>query len=160
MAVALLALFVALTGTAAAGSGLITGGQIKDHSIGMIDLSNTAVTRLHGAHGATGLDGAQGQTGATGLTGLTGAVGLNGGLDPNKISYQTSVPIPLVVGQIAVMTATCPAGAKVVGGGGFVNIGKMSESEANGTGAWTVIAYNDTLVTLSGAVAFAVCVSP
>ena len=63
MAVALVALGIALGGSAVAGTGLITGAQIKDHSIGLNDLSLTAVARLHGQQGPQGLPGSVGPVG-------------------------------------------------------------------------------------------------
>jgi hypothetical protein len=69
MAVALVALGIALGGSAVAGTGLITGAQIKDHSIGLNDLSYTAIARLHGQQGPQGLPGVQGPAGPQGLPG-------------------------------------------------------------------------------------------
>ena len=69
MAVALVALGIALGGSAVAGTGLITGSQIKDHSIGLNDLSYTAIARLHGQQGPAGLPGPQGPAGPVGPAG-------------------------------------------------------------------------------------------
>jgi Collagen triple helix repeat (20 copies) len=84
MIAALIALFVALGGTAAASGGLITGSQIKNHSIGLIDLSKATVKRLHGSKraqgtkGDTGPQGPQGQQGSQGPQGEAGAQGPKG----------------------------------------------------------------------------------
>jgi hypothetical protein len=79
MIVAMLALFVALTGTAVATTSvLITGKQIKNGSITGLDIKNKSVTskdikgQLRGARGLRGLTGA---TGAKGDKGDAGAPG-------------------------------------------------------------------------------------
>jgi hypothetical protein len=69
MAVALIALGIALGGSAVAGTGLITGAQIKDHSIGLNDLSFNAVAHLRGQQGSQGLPGPQGLPGQQGPAG-------------------------------------------------------------------------------------------
>jgi hypothetical protein len=82
MAVAMLALFVALTGTAVATtSALITGKQIKNGSITGLDIKNKSVTgtdikgRLRGATGARGPQGAAGPHGPQGPHGAQGIQG-------------------------------------------------------------------------------------
>jgi hypothetical protein len=52
MSVALLALFVALCGTATAARSLITGHQIKDGSIGRVDIATSAVDSSRIANGS------------------------------------------------------------------------------------------------------------
>ena len=74
MAVALIALGIALGGSAVAGTGLITGAQIKDHSIGLNDLSYTAVAHLRGQQGSQGLPGPAGLPGPQGPAGPTANV--------------------------------------------------------------------------------------
>jgi hypothetical protein len=97
MLVALLALFVALGGTAMANKGLVTGAQIKDHSIGLVDLSPGAVAKLHGRQGPTGPAG----TNASILT---------------KLTFEHAVTA-LGAGAIGNATATCPAGSAIISGG-------------------------------------------
>jgi hypothetical protein len=85
MVVSMLALFVALTGTAVATtSALITGKQIKNGSITGLDIKNKSVTatdikgRLRGATGARGpqgLAGPQGPQGPQGAQGIQGPAG-------------------------------------------------------------------------------------
>jgi hypothetical protein len=88
MIVAMIALFVALTGTAVATtSALITGAQIKNNSLTGADVKNKSLTAtdfrgsVRGARGATGpagptgLQGAQGPQGPEGPQGPTGPVG-------------------------------------------------------------------------------------
>jgi hypothetical protein len=82
--VALLALFLALGGTAfAAGNALLPGNsvgtkQVINGSLQTNDLSKTARTALKGNRGPTGPAGAQGATGTTGATGAQGVQGAPG----------------------------------------------------------------------------------
>lgn len=82
MIVAMLALFVALTGTAVATtSALITGKQIKNGSITGADIKNKSLgvtdlaSKARGARGARGVAGRPGPAGAQGGKGDTGAAG-------------------------------------------------------------------------------------
>lgn len=77
--IAALALFVALGGGAASyASGLISGSQIKNHTIAENKLTSKAIKALRGQRGPTGATGATGATGPTGATGETGATGATG----------------------------------------------------------------------------------
>jgi hypothetical protein len=82
MAVAMLALFVALSGTAVATtSALITGRQIKNGSITGLDVKNKSLTprdfrgSVRGPRGPRGLTGPAGPQGAPGAAGASGAPG-------------------------------------------------------------------------------------
>jgi len=77
LAVAALALFVALAGGAAASS-LISGKEIRNHTIGLSKLTSGAVSHLHGQRGPEGATGATGATGAPGINGVPGVQGLPG----------------------------------------------------------------------------------
>jgi hypothetical protein len=68
-------LFVALGGGAAWASGLISGSQIKNHSIPAKKLTASAIKSLHGQRGPTGPPGPKGDTGAKGDTGPQGNPG-------------------------------------------------------------------------------------
>ena len=82
MVVAMIALAVALSGTAVAGTTkLITGGQIANGTIKLADIHSSAKTALKGQSGATGAQGpvgAQGAQGAKGSVGPQGATGAKG----------------------------------------------------------------------------------
>jgi hypothetical protein len=85
MVVAMLALFVALTGTAVATtSALITGNQIKNSSITGADIKNKSLTpsdfrgSVRGARGAAGPPGQPGAQGAQGVQGIQGIQGIQG----------------------------------------------------------------------------------
>jgi hypothetical protein len=86
MIVALIALFIATAGGATAAGTLITGAQIKNGSISLVDLSANAKKALKGQRGAAGLAGPQGPDGPggpAGAAGETGPQGLKGDPGPN-----------------------------------------------------------------------------
>jgi hypothetical protein len=87
--VATLALFLALGGTAVAGSKLlITGNNVRDHSLTGVDIKNgslgfktlspAARTKLRGTRGAAGPTGQHGSQGSAGPQGVAGPQGANG----------------------------------------------------------------------------------
>lgn len=77
--IAAVALFVGLGGgTVAYASGLISGSQIKNHSIAEKKLTRKAIKSLRGQRGPQGPKGDTGATGPQGPTGATGATGPQG----------------------------------------------------------------------------------
>ena len=77
--VAMIALFLALSGTAVATtSALITGKQIKNNSITGADVKNKSLTPKDFRGSVRGPRGPRGLTGATGATGATGGAGAKG----------------------------------------------------------------------------------
>ncbi|WP_026910906.1 hypothetical protein [Patulibacter minatonensis] len=105
--VALLALFVALGGTATAAalidgkrirSGTVTGKQVKNRSLTSSDLSASTVKALQGRAGATGATGAVGPAGAAGPTGPVGPAGAVGAAGP-------AGPAGIVVPQSATLAS-------------------------------------------------------
>jgi hypothetical protein len=76
--IALLALFLALGGTSYAAATLISGSQIKPHTIAKNRLTNKAIKQLKGNRGPRGLQGSAGPTGAAGAKGATGIQGPQG----------------------------------------------------------------------------------
>ena len=89
--VAMLALFVALGGTAiAAGNAVITGKQIKNNSITGADVKNKSLTPKDFKGSVRGARGPAGPTGATGATGPQGAVGPPGAPNPNAVNAQNA----------------------------------------------------------------------
>lgn len=77
MLVAVIALVMALTGSAVAAS-LITSKQIKNGTIQTVDISKKAKKALKGARGKTGPAGPQGAQGLPGAKGADGAAGTPG----------------------------------------------------------------------------------
>jgi hypothetical protein len=83
MIVAMIALTVALSGTAVAGTAkLITGSQILNGTIKLADIHSSAKTALRGQHGETGVQGPAGAPGPVGPQGATGAKGDAGAVGP------------------------------------------------------------------------------
>jgi Collagen triple helix repeat (20 copies) len=77
--IACIALFVALTGTATAGAvALITGKQIKNGTIGLVDLSAKTKSALKGNRGTAGRAGLPGPAGPQGSHGAKGDPGSKG----------------------------------------------------------------------------------
>jgi hypothetical protein len=75
--ISLIALIIALGGGAAAyASGLISGSQIKNHSIAEKKLTRKAIKALRGQRGPKGSTGATGPAGPTGATGAPGSPGV------------------------------------------------------------------------------------
>jgi hypothetical protein len=157
---AMLALFVALAGTATAGTAavMITGKQIKNGSIGLADLSASAKRALKGQRGPRGYTGVQGIQGAQGTQGASGA---NGGFDPNKILYVTGPTVTVPAGDLVTITTPCPSGSKALSGG-YVDI-----NAGNGTvwasrtydsgGSWTVQVENFNGTIDDSATGYAIC---
>ena len=79
MIVAMIALAVALSGTAVAGTTkLITGSQIANGTIKLADIHSSAKTALKGQTGATGAQGPEGVKGPVGPQGAAGSKGDKG----------------------------------------------------------------------------------
>jgi hypothetical protein len=121
MVVAMLALFVALTGTAVATtSALITGNQIKNSSITGLDIKNKSLRPIdfrgsvRGARGASGPPGTPGLQGPQGLKGDKGDPGQAGApatalwavVDGNAAGAPTNVPITRSSGVVGTATTT------------------------------------------------------
>ncbi len=150
MIVSMIALTVALSGTAVAAK-LITGAQIKDGSIGYVDISKTAKAKLLGSSGAQGLPGP---------AGAAGVAGVAGGFNMSKISYVTGPTVSVAVGDIDGASAFCPDGNKVMGGGFFSSLTSVAASESNSAGtSWFVLVHNNTSIPID-IWAFAVCAAP
>jgi hypothetical protein len=158
MIVAMIALAVALSGTAVAGTKLITGSQIKNGTIKLADLhssvkaaikseSHTSGAQgLAGAQGAQGPAGPQGAAGAKGDTGATGTPGRAGKDGKDGISGLVTRHYDYIkddadaypgAGSGAIATVACdddPAVSqtKVAIGGGvqFLNVGRNALQSA------------------------------
>jgi hypothetical protein len=118
-AIAALALFVALGGGAAAyASGLISGSQIKNHSIPAKKLTAAAVKSLRGKRGPAGPRGGTGAPGAAGATGSTGPMG------PPGTNGTPATKLFAAVNANATFSATQSSGVTSVtsGGTGLYNV--------------------------------------
>jgi hypothetical protein len=157
--IAMVALFVALAGSAtAAGTVLITGKQIKNGSVGLVDLSASAKRALKGARGPAGDAGAQGIPGPAGAPGVAGPAG---GFDPAKVSYVEGATVTLAPQAAGSGSAVCPAGAKAISGGWVVLSGDVGEvfgsRSFDSGGSWTVSVFNWSQYTDATVAPFAVC---
>lgn len=94
--IAAIALFVALGGGAAWASGLISGSQIKNHSIATKKLSKKAIKQLKGNRGPKGATGPAGAPGAAGAPGVAGPPGPPG--PSNTDRWNTTATVRDVVG--------------------------------------------------------------
>lgn len=104
-----LVIAVVIAGSAGAAR-MITGGQIKNGSIGLADLSSGARAALRGQRGLPGQAGPAGPSGPAGpVGGVTGTFTVDG----------PEVPTVPGSGATAVKSsrADCPAGSFVLGGG-------------------------------------------
>jgi Collagen triple helix repeat (20 copies) len=128
-AIALLALFVGLGGGAALAGGLISGTQIKNHSIPAKKLTKSALKALHGQRGSKGLAGALGPQGPQGPKGATGDTGQTGPVGPSEAfsaygstvalgaAFTTIVSLPLGAGSYIVTAKTTLLMPKMQGTG-------------------------------------------
>ena len=139
MAVACLALFVALAGTATAAK-LITGKAIKNNSISSTDIKNRSLLAKDFKRG-------QLRRGATGATGAPGPAGRNGSDGFGVLRYKTTA-IDLEPSEAGIDFAVCDAGTYPTGGDAYV-INSADESVGgvvNGEG----FSINTTTERLSG----------
>lgn len=132
IAVAVTAIAITATGSATAAS-LITGRQIKNHTITTKDISKSTVRSLRGHDGLDGLDGDQGPQG------VQGPAGVNGGANTTPVEADYSI----APGDIEIYDATCPAGMRAVSGGWFTSSadGAFVDQSYDGT-SWSVGADN------------------
>jgi hypothetical protein len=147
---AIVAALVSATAATAA-SGLITGAQIKNGSIGLVDLSANAKRAL------------KGQRGPAGPPGATGVAGPPGGFDPAKVSYVEGTSFQVAPGAAGSGRAYCPAGAKALSGGWVVISGDVGEVYGNRSydsgSSWSVVVFNHATYTNATVTPFAVCAS-
>lgn len=164
MVVAVIALLVAMSGSAVAAS-LITGEQIKDGTIQTKDLSKKTRVKLAsasgGERGPAGPSGQQGERGANGSAGQNGRDGVSQALVrrvENEVGAHSS----------GVAVAHCLSGEEAIGGGGSIDgvdalqqtapaSGEDAASEGSAPDGWLARAFNadDETRTIT---AFAVCV--
>jgi hypothetical protein len=130
MIVALIALFVALTGTAVATtSALITGRQIANGSITGLDVKNRSLTPADFRGSVRGPVGPQGPQGAQGVQGPQGAKG-----DPGATNLVIRFSDRTSANPSDSHTALCAANEQATGGGWWVQAGdpKVTETEPSG----------------------------
>jgi hypothetical protein len=160
--VALLALFVALGGSAiAANHYLITKtSQIKPSVLNKLK-GNDGAAGAPGAQGPQGPQGAQGPAGAQGPVGAPGPTGAPGS-GAGSLSPITTIEGPEGENEfdselgayVAVSVALCPSGQHAVSGGQFLlGFPYATLSEATESG-WGVVAFNESATGAVGAIAY------
>jgi Collagen triple helix repeat (20 copies) len=154
LVVSCLALLVALGGTSYAAvalpknsvgtpqlrAGSVTSLKVKDRTLRVVDFAPAQRVQLKGPRGATGPQGDKGdkgEKGDRGEKGELGAPGTSGHVIVQRTGTSTS-------GTLAV-SATCPAGKKALGGGGFTQTPGAGVSIQNsfpppGGASWLVVA--------------------
>src|SRR5215831_4036822 len=117
--IALFAVFVGLGGggVAAYASGLISGSQIKNHTIGEKKLTEKAISALRGQRGPKGPAGVAGAPGAAGAPGPKGDTGAPGPPGPSS-AFSTFVTGNVVFGTTVseIASLDLPAGSYTVMG--------------------------------------------
>ena len=140
----------ASVGTAQLRNGAVTATKIKPHSLVASDFARGSlrggpqgVRGPAGPHGTPGATGQQGKPGATGAQGTPGATG--GPKGDSGTAHTTLVQKSIIVspGQEAAVSATCPAGTTVTGGGFVAALLQPEDSEPDlGTNSWLLVVKN------------------
>jgi hypothetical protein len=155
--VGLLALFIAMSGTAYAASlprnsvgtpqlrnNAVTSAKVKDHSLLSKDFKAGQLVR-----GPRGIQGLQGPAGAAGPMGPPGARGADGRSGATSVSVVDSAGVAIVAGATQTATASCPSGSSAVGGGGFTDSGDATMTDSFPTDSppttWEADYRNDTV---------------
>ena len=153
----IVALVIAMTGSAV-GASLITGKQVKNSSLTGKDVKDKSLTKKDFKGSVRGATGAPGPTGPTGATGAQGPPG------PSDLSTITDNfgTLDVAAGAVDGGTLSCPAGMKIVSGGGEFTTtpgkGAIVVSEANeALDGWIVIADNTNSAAVGKAGADALC---
>ena len=117
MIVALIALFVALSGTATAAF-VVTSATIKNGTVQSIDIKNGTVRPADLSSAAR--------------QGMQGIPGIPGGFDPAKLQYITGPDVIVLPGEVGSAQANCPAGTAAISGGFFASIANVGFSQTFG----------------------------
>jgi hypothetical protein len=163
MGVALVALVLALGGTATAASTIITSSsQIKNGVIEPADLSKKARTALRGKVGAPGPAGPQGEPGIAGAPGERGVPGPPGDRGvPGPQGERGPAGVTDVVVRTAQFTmaadaavrqysVTCKAGEQALGGGAYGQVDLWTSAPAYGLDAENPTGWRVTVERKSG----------
>lgn len=167
MMVALVALAVALGGTATAARTLIGGSDIASGAIKARHLAPGAVTGAKLAPGAVSLGkmspSARPVTvaslpGPQGQAGPAGPAGAAGGFDPNKLTPVEGPDVYVPTGTVGSATADCPPGQRATGGGFFSSV-SFPAASVPGASSWGVVVWNDSGIGVT-VNAYVVCAAP
>jgi hypothetical protein len=114
-------------------NGTVTGADIKDRSLGVVDLSPQARAALHGATGAKGATGATGAKGATGATGTAGTDGVDGKDGLTGAYYSVAFYDVGDTNAGAIATVACKATTDTAISGGVQVLGLDAGANARNT---------------------------
>jgi hypothetical protein len=128
---ALVAALVSAAAATATTSGLITGKQIKNCSIGTVDLSAKAKQALRGQRGPRGF------AGIPGATGPAGAPGANGGFDPANVHVVKGATFTIAPDTLGQGQVSCPSGEVALNGSWTTVAGGVAEVFVNLVGGTT-----------------------
>lgn len=152
MVVALIAVSIALTGSATAAKRWITGADIKNESITGADIKNGSITmadlapatrRALSKVGPRGSRGSVGPSGPQGPAGPQGTQGPSGSIDLSKLSIVEGETVRIPVGATAGADAECPEGQRATGGG-YEGYGEVVSSLIPRSATrWRVVVHND-----------------
>jgi hypothetical protein len=131
LVVSLVALVVALGGTAYA-SGLISGSQIKDHTIPAKKLTQSAITSLHGQRGPRGPKGDTGPQGPGAISFLKGDVPADS--TPHVVTTIDGVTVAYNchTNQLTVSLFPAASGDTLYASGDVADDGTLSSIQASG----------------------------
>jgi hypothetical protein len=185
----MLALFVALSGTAYAATlprnsvgtaqlkrNAVTSAKVKPGSLlrsdfrrGQLPAGPQGPQGPQGPAGARGPEGATGARGAEGATGARGAEGPPGPRGPQGPAGATNVTMRTGPQGVGNAQAVCNPGEVAVGGGGFADDGNPTFLVFSGptplvtgppTTGWAVVVHHADGSDAQGVQAFAVCAAP
>lgn len=151
------ALLVALgsTGTAVAGGMItsaqisknaVTGDKVKDGTLTLKDFKSSERSKLQGPAGPAGPVGPMGAVGPAGVNAL------------NNPTIVQSPAVTVAAGDISSVSAFCPAGKKVSGGGYFSSIAVAASSSPSLSGtSWGAVINNSDNIISVDVWAYAVC---
>jgi hypothetical protein len=137
-------------GTAQLQKKAVTGAKVKNRTLTAVDFKAGQLPA--GPQGPAGPEGPRGDTGAAGQPGPAGATGISG------YEVVNTAPATLGPGAITAVSASCPAGKKVLGGGGTVGHDvRILASRPVGETAWWWQAQNEGASTVTGMQGYAIC---
>jgi hypothetical protein len=146
--VGLLALFLALSGTAYAAtlpSNSVGTRQLKDNAVTSAKVKNRSLQSRdfkagqlpRGRRGETGPRGPAGATGATGARGPQGPQGAAGRNGATNVTVRNSVAVTIATMTTQSATAECAAGERAVGGGGVTGSDNATLTDSHPIGTAT-----------------------
>ncbi|MCL2614685.1 MAG: hypothetical protein FWD95_15835 [Nocardioidaceae bacterium] len=140
----MIALVLVMCGGTAVAATLITTNQIKNSAITTPKIANGAVT------------GAKVKKGSLSLADITASDRKKLLTTPINTTIVSTPDETIAAGDISSVTATCPAGKKITGGGYFSSIAIAASSQPSGR-SWVVIINNSNNSIDITANAYAVC---